>query len=52
MIRLPHKILCLDWDKRAPGPDLPPEIIEATSTRYQQAYELATGEPLPPPARG
>ena len=42
----------LDWDKQTPGPDLPPEIIEATSTRYQQAYELATGEPLPPPAKG
>ncbi|MFN2334560.1 MAG: phosphoribosylaminoimidazolesuccinocarboxamide synthase [Wenzhouxiangellaceae bacterium] len=27
----------LDWDKTAPGPTLPPEIIEQTLARYRQA---------------
>ena len=33
----------LDWDKTAPGPDLPPEIIEKTAEKYREAYRrLAT----------
>ena len=35
------------WDKTDPGPDLPAEVVEATSTRYQEAYRLITGESLP-----
>lgn len=31
------------WDKRAPGPELPPEIVEATRARYVAAYERITG---------
>lgn len=27
------------WDKKAPAPTLPPEIIESTRTRYIEAYE-------------
>lgn len=37
----------LDWDKKAPAPPLPPEIAEATSARYLEAYRLLTGEELP-----
>lgn len=37
----------LDWDKQPPGPELPDDIVEAMSERYQQAYELITGTPLP-----
>jgi phosphoribosylaminoimidazole-succinocarboxamide synthase len=37
----------LDWDKKAPAPPLPPEIAEATSERYLEAYRLLTGEELP-----
>lgn len=37
----------LDWEKQAPGPTLPDEIIEATSARYQEAYRLITGTELP-----
>jgi phosphoribosylaminoimidazole-succinocarboxamide synthase len=34
----------LDWDKTAPGPDLPPEIIAKTVEKYREAYRrLATG---------
>jgi phosphoribosylaminoimidazole-succinocarboxamide synthase len=30
-------LLTLDWDKRPPGPRLPPEIIGKTSARYAEA---------------
>ena len=29
----------LDWDKTPPGPELPAEILEATSNRYLEAYK-------------
>ncbi len=31
------------WNKEPPAPMLPPEVIEATTKRYQQAYERLTG---------
>jgi phosphoribosylaminoimidazole-succinocarboxamide synthase len=34
----------LDWDKTPPPPTLPPEIIDATRTRYVEAYERLTGK--------
>lgn len=36
----------LDWDKTPPAPPLPPEIAEATSQRYLDAYKLLTGKEL------
>ncbi len=33
----------LEWDKTAPGPSLPAEIVERTSEKYRQAYSLLTG---------
>jgi phosphoribosylaminoimidazole-succinocarboxamide synthase len=33
----------LDWDKTPPPPALPAEVVEATSTRYVEAYERITG---------
>ena len=36
----------LDWDKQAPGPDLPDEIVAGTRARYVDAYERLTGEPF------
>jgi phosphoribosylaminoimidazole-succinocarboxamide synthase len=36
----------LDWDKQPPAPPLPPEVAEATTTRYLEAYRLLTGESL------
>ena len=35
------------WNKQAPGPTLPPEIVTATSERYLEAYRRITGEELP-----
>jgi phosphoribosylaminoimidazole-succinocarboxamide synthase len=34
----------LSWDKRAPGPQLPAEIIEKTSAKYADALERLTGQ--------
>ena len=34
------------WDKEPPAPMLPPEVIEATTKRYQQGYERLTGRKL------
>ncbi|MBA7660498.1 Phosphoribosylaminoimidazole-succinocarboxamide synthase [subsurface metagenome] len=34
------------WNKEPPAPTLPPEVIEATTERYQQAYERLTGRKL------
>ena len=33
----------LDWDKKAPGPTLPPEIIAKTSEKYREALSRLTG---------
>jgi phosphoribosylaminoimidazole-succinocarboxamide synthase len=33
----------LGWDKQPPPPPLPPEVVEATSARYIEAYERITG---------
>jgi len=32
----------LDWNKKAPGPRLPPDVIRKTSEKYRQALELLT----------
>ncbi len=37
----------LDWDKTPPGPALPDEIVQRTSAKYHEAYEVLTGTPLP-----
>jgi phosphoribosylaminoimidazole-succinocarboxamide synthase len=34
----------LDWNKKAPGPNLPGEIIAKTSAKYKQALELLTAD--------
>ncbi len=34
------------WNKEPPAPMLPPEVIEATTRRYQQAYEKLTGRKI------
>ena len=33
----------LDWNKTAPGPDLPKEIIDNTAKKYKSAYNIITG---------
>ena len=35
-----------EWNKQAPGPDLPAEVLEATSLRYQDAFRRITGTEL------
>jgi len=34
------------WNKEPPAPPLPPEVIEATTKRYREAYEKLTGKKL------
>jgi len=34
------------WNKEPPAPMLSPEVIEATTTRYREAYERLTGRKL------
>jgi phosphoribosylaminoimidazole-succinocarboxamide synthase len=34
------------WNGEAPGPALPPEVVRATSERYQDAYRRITGRDL------
>jgi len=33
----------LDWNKRAPGPWLPDEIVAKTAEKYREAQRLLTG---------
>jgi phosphoribosylaminoimidazole-succinocarboxamide synthase len=33
----------LDWNKTAPGPRLPPEVIQRTAEKYQEALRRLTG---------
>ena len=33
----------LDWNKQAPGPRLPPEILEKTAAKYREAQARLTG---------
>ncbi len=33
----------LDWDKTAPGPDLPAEVLERTSRKYREALQILIG---------
>jgi phosphoribosylaminoimidazole-succinocarboxamide synthase len=34
------------WNKQPPAPDLPPDVITSTTSRYRQAYERLTGRSL------
>ncbi|MEU4557551.1 phosphoribosylaminoimidazolesuccinocarboxamide synthase [Actinoplanes sp. NPDC023936] len=33
-----------DWDRTAPGPEIPDEVVEATRQRYVEVYERLTGD--------
>ena len=35
-----------EWNKAYPAPELPPEVVEATSERYQDAFRRLTGTTL------
>ena len=34
----------LDWNKQAPGPELPEEVVSKTAAKYIEAYEVLTGK--------
>lgn len=33
----------LDWDKTAPGPDLPADVLQQTAAKYREAFTRITG---------
>jgi phosphoribosylaminoimidazole-succinocarboxamide synthase len=33
-----------EWDRTAPGPEIPGEVVEATRNRYVEVYERLTGD--------
>jgi phosphoribosylaminoimidazole-succinocarboxamide synthase len=39
-------LLTLPWNKTAPGPKLPPDVIEKTSRKYREALRILTGEDI------
>jgi phosphoribosylaminoimidazole-succinocarboxamide synthase len=34
------------WPKTPPGPELPPEVVDATREKYREAYHILTGREL------
>ncbi len=36
----------IHFDKKPPGPELPPSVVEGTTNKYLEAYRLLTGAPL------
>ncbi len=39
-------LLTLPWNKTAPGPKLPPDVIEKTSQKYREALRILTGRDI------
>ncbi|MFC1963755.1 phosphoribosylaminoimidazolesuccinocarboxamide synthase, partial [Chloroflexota bacterium] len=39
-------LIARGWNKEPPPPALPPEVVEATTSRYVQAYEMLTGRSI------
>lgn len=39
-----------NWDFTGEPPHLPQEVLDGTSERYQEAYQILTGEPFVPAA--
>jgi len=35
------------WPKNPPGPELPPEVVDATREKYREAYRILTSRELP-----
>ena len=35
------------WPKTPPGPELPPEVVDATRDKYREAYRILTSRELP-----
>jgi len=37
----------IGWNKLPPGPELPADVVNATQSKYREAYRLLTGHELP-----
>lgn len=42
----------IGWNKQAPGPELPANIVAATQARYREAFRILTGQELPSAGHG
>jgi phosphoribosylaminoimidazole-succinocarboxamide synthase len=36
----------IGWNKQPPGPELPADVVQATTAKYREAYVKVTGKPL------
>jgi phosphoribosylaminoimidazole-succinocarboxamide synthase len=36
-------LLSLDWNQKPPAPELPPEVVENTLRKYEEALRRLTG---------
>jgi len=36
----------MQWPKAPPGPELPPEVVEATRAKYREAFRILAGREL------
>ncbi len=36
----------IHWPKTPPGPELPPQVVDATQGKYREAYRILTGREL------
>ncbi len=34
----------IGWDRRPPGPEIPPSVVEAMTARYTELFERLTAE--------
>lgn len=41
-------LMASDWDRQSPPPELPPEVVAATRSKYLEAYQRLTGQTLLP----
>ena len=37
----------IGWNKQAPGPELPADVVAQTRAKYREAYQRLTGTELP-----
>ena len=37
----------MGWDREPPAPELPADVVDKTRSRYLEAYQRLTGQPLP-----
>ncbi len=39
-------LLTLYWDRKSPGPELPPEVVRGTGEKYRETLRILTEEDI------